>query len=83
MKPGQVISTWASIIKELSQQEVAHVAQILASYPTLLSEWEEFIAQKRESDIVCRFKEKGLPVTGLTIKRGSHLIGRFTIFGNL
>jgi hypothetical protein len=71
------------IIAELSPPEVAHIAEILAPYPTLLSQWETFIAQRRETDLVCRFKEKDLPVTGLTIKRGSHLIGRFTVFGNL
>jgi hypothetical protein len=71
------------IIEELSQQEVAQVEKILAQYPTLSSQWEEFITQKRDTDIVCRFKEKDLSFTGLTIKRERHLIGRFTVFGNL
>ena len=71
------------IVGELSGDEVAQVEMILAKYPTLLAKWQEFIAQKRETDLVCRFKEEDAPYTGLTIKRGNHLIGRFWVFRNL
>jgi hypothetical protein len=71
------------IVGELSQEEVTQVEQILARYPNLLTKWKEFIAQKQNTDIVCRVKEKDSPYTGLTIKRGNHLIGRFWVFRNL
>lgn len=72
-----------NLIGELSDEEVAQVAKRLGNYPTLLAQWQEFIVQKRETDVVCRFTERDSPYTGLTIKRGNHLIGRFSIFGNL
>src|SRR5215216_8054774 len=72
-----------NIIGELSDEEVAQVQKILGNYPTLLADWQEFIVQKRETDVVCRFKEKDSPYTGLTIKRGAHLIGRCSIWRNL
>ena len=71
------------IVGELSSEEVAQVEIILAQYPILLANWQKFITQKRGTDIVCRFKEKDVPYTGLTIKRGDHLIGRFWVFHNL
>ena len=71
------------IIAELSHEEIIQVEKLLAKYPTLLTRWQEFIAQKREADIVCRFKEKDSQYTGLTIKRQNHLIGRFSVFRNL
>ena len=72
-----------SIVGELSHVEVAQIEKILAKYPNLLTQWKEFISQKREADIVCRFKEKDSVYTGLTIRRGNHLIGRFWLFRNL
>jgi hypothetical protein len=71
------------VVGELSREEVAQVEKVLARYPILLSQWREFIAQKQETDVVCRFKEKDSPYTGLTIKRGNHLIGRFWVSRNL
>jgi hypothetical protein len=71
------------IVAELSREEVAEVEKLLSRYPKLLTEWREFIAQRRETDIVCRFKQKDLLYTGLTIKREDHLIGRFWVFRNL
>jgi len=71
------------IVGELSREEVVQVEKSLAKYPTLLTQWREFIAQKQETDIVCRFKQKDLPYTGLTIKRGDYLIGQFWVFRNL
>ena len=71
------------VVDELSHEEVGQVEKSLTRYPKLLIKWKEFIAQKRETDIVCRFKEKDALYTGLTIKRGNHLIGRFSVFRNL
>ena len=71
------------IVSELSHEEISKVENLLARYPTLFAKWEEFIAQKRETDIVCRFKQNDSQYTGLTIKRGSHLIGRFEVWRNL
>jgi hypothetical protein len=71
------------VVGELSQEEVNQVEKLLTKYPTLLTQWQEFIAQKREADIVCRFKEKDFQYTGLTIKRGNHFIGQFLVFRNL
>ena len=71
------------IVGELSDEEVSQVEKVLAGYSNLLTKWKEFMAQKQETDIVCRFKEKDSPYTGLTIKRGNHLIGRFWVFRNL
>ena len=71
------------IVGELSHEEVAQVEKLLATYPTLLTQWKKIIAQKQETDIVCRFKEKDSPYAGLTIKRENHLIGRFWVFRNL
>ena len=71
------------IVAELSYEEIAQVTKILAKYPNLLTQWQEFIAQKREADVVCRFKQEDSQYTGLTIKRGNHLIGRFSVFRNL
>ena len=71
------------IVGELSNEEIIQVEKLLAKYPTLLTQWQEFIAQKREPDLVCRFKKKDSPYTGLTIKRGDHLIGQFSVFRNL
>lgn len=71
------------IIGELSHEEIAQVEKTLTKYPSLLTQWQEFIAQKREADVVCRFKEQDSPYTGLTIKRGNNLIGRFGVSRNL
>jgi len=71
------------VVSELSREEVAQVEKLLARSPTLLNQWREFIAQKQETDIVCRFQEQDSPYTGLTIKRGNYLIGRFWVFRNL
>jgi len=71
------------IIGELSHEEISKVANLLARYPTLFAKWQEFIAQKRETDIVCRFKQNDSTYTGLTIKRGSRLIGRFEVWRSL
>ncbi|MBC7877591.1 MAG: hypothetical protein H7Y59_10510 [Anaerolineales bacterium] len=72
-----------NIIGELLDEELVQIEKMLIKYPRLLIQWREFIAQKRETDVVCRFKEKDLPYTGLTIKRGDYLIGRFWVFRNL
>ena len=71
------------IIGELSYEEISKVENLLAGYPTLFAKWHEFLAQKRETDILCRFKQSDSRYTGLTIKRGSHLIGRFEVWRNL
>jgi hypothetical protein len=65
------------IVAELSDEEVAQAEKSVAHYPNLLTQWQEFIAQKRETDVVCRFQEADSPYEGFTIKRGHHLIGRF------
>jgi hypothetical protein len=71
------------IVGELSNEDIKQVERVLTKYPNLLAQWQEFIAQKRETDLVCRFQEEDAPYTGFTIKRGDHLIGRFGMFRNL
>ena len=87
---GEEDSGWVSssvdrqdIVGELSAAEITKVEKILAPYPVLLAQWQEFIDQKRETDLVCRFKKRDSVYTGLTIKRGNHLIGQFSVFRNL
>jgi hypothetical protein len=71
------------IVGELSDADVQGVEKMLAKSPTLLAQWQAFIVQKRHTDLVCRFKRDDSPYTGLTIKRGDHLIGQFSLFQNL
>src|SRR5687768_12654587 len=46
-----------SIVGELTHEEVSQIEKLLAKYPNLLTQWQEFISQKREADVVCRFQE--------------------------
>ena len=71
------------IVGVLADEEISMVENLLAGYPTLFAKWQEFIAQKQDNDLLCRFKENDSQYTGLTIKRGNHLIGRFEVWRNL
>jgi hypothetical protein len=72
------------VVGELSQEELDCIDKKLARDSSIYyAEWKEFIVQKQETDLVCRFKKKDYPYTGLTIKRGDYLIGSFLVFENL